>query len=113
MLVRLAEYCRTLGRTPVTSETLLPLPRERGLVRTVHGTDVPTRGCCLLFAKELPSEFQHAAVALARAGKWRVIVGGNLLYQPQQLKEWLDGTTDPVTIFCQRRGRQLTSPGGR
>lgn len=90
MLARLSEYCRTLGRAAVTWETLRPLLRELGLVRTVDDTDIPTRGCCLLFAKELPAEFQHTAVALTRGGKGRVIVAGNLLHQLQQLKEWLD-----------------------
>ena len=104
MLARLAEYCGTLGRAPVTSETLLPLLRELGLVRTVEGTDVPTRGCCLLFAKELPREFQHAGVALTRAGKGRVIVGGNLLHQLQELKEWLDA--EDVNPALRVKGRR-------
>lgn len=104
MLARLGDYCRTLGRAPVTPETLLPLLRELGLLRAVDGVEVPTRGCCLLFANELPREFQHAAVALTRSGKGRVIVGGNLLHQLQELKEWLD--TEDVNPALRVKGRR-------
>lgn len=104
MLARLTDYCRTLGRAPVTSETLVPLLRELGLLRAVEGVDVPTVGCCLLFATELPRDFQHAAVALTRAGKNRVIVSGNLLKQLQELKEWVD--SEEVNPALRLKGRR-------
>jgi hypothetical protein len=104
MLARLGDYCRTLGRAPVTSETLHPLLRELGLLRAVDGKEMPTRACCLLFAKELPRDFQHAAVALTRGGKGRVIVGGNLLQQLQELKEWLE--TEEVNPPLRVKGRR-------
>ena len=104
MLARLGDYCRTLGRAPVTSETLLPLLRELGLLRSVEGVEVPTRGCCLLFARDMPREFQHAAVALTRNGKGRVIVGGNLLHQLQELKEWLE--SEDVNPGVRVKGRR-------
>jgi hypothetical protein len=104
MLSRLGDYCRTLGRAPVTSETLLPLLRELGLVRAVDGIEVPTVGCCLLFAKVLPPQFEHAAVALTRAGKKRTIVGCNLLQQLQELKEWID--SEDVNPALRVKGRR-------
>lgn len=104
MLARLGDYCRTLGRAPVTSGTLLPLLRELGLLRALDGVEVPTRGCCLLFAREMPCELQHSAVALTRGGKGREIVGGNLLNQLQELKEWLE--TEDVNPALRVKGRR-------
>lgn len=105
MLARLGDYCRKVGRVPVTLDTLLQFLRELGLIRTLEGIEVPTIGCCLLFARELPAEFEHAAVSLTRAGKGREIVGGNLLQQLQHLKEWFE--TEEVNPQLRVKGRRI------
>ena len=91
MLSSLGEYCRTVGRAPVTLDTLPALLRELGLVRDGTAGDTPTIGCCLLFASDLPDDFRHAAVAITRSGKGRTIVTGNLIRQRRELIDLLDG----------------------
>ena len=91
MLSSLGEYCRTVGRAPVTSDTLPALLRELGLVRDGTAGDTPTIGCCLLFASDPPDDFRHAAVAITRSGKGRTIVTGNLIQQRRELIDLLDG----------------------
>jgi hypothetical protein len=91
MLSSLGEYCRTVGRTRVTLDTLPALLRELGLVRAGPAGDTPTIGCCLLFASNLPDDFRHAAVAITRSGKGRTIVTGNLIRQRRELIDLLDG----------------------
>jgi hypothetical protein len=91
MLSSLSEYCRSVGRAAVTPDTLNALLRELGLVRVGSAGDTPTVGCCLLFARKLPDELQHAAVAITRGGKGRMIVTGNLIRQRRELIELLDG----------------------
>lgn len=91
MLSSLGEYCRTVGRAPVTLDTLPALLRELGLVRDGTAGDMPTIGCCLLFASDLPDDFRHAAVAITRSGKGRTIVTGNLIQQRRELIDLLDG----------------------
>jgi hypothetical protein len=82
--------CRTVGRAPVTGDTLPALLRELGLVRTVGDTYVPTLGCCLLFARDLPGTLRHAAVAITRNGKKKIVVTGNLIRQRRELIDLLD-----------------------
>jgi hypothetical protein len=92
MLSTLVKYCETVGRGPVTLETLLALLRELGLVRAGPDCDGPTLGCCLLFARELPDGLRHAAVTVTRKGKGRTIVRGNLICQLRELIALLDST---------------------
>jgi hypothetical protein len=90
MLTTLREYCQTVGRAPVTQHTLLPLLRELGLLRTIDQKDVPTIGCCLLFASALPENLRHAAVYITRNGKKKIVAAGNLLRQRRELIDLLD-----------------------
>jgi hypothetical protein len=105
MLAGLGEYCRTVGRAPVSPETLPALLRELGLMRAGEdGRDLPTVGCCLLFARELPESLRHGAVAVTRKGKGRVIVTGNLIRQRDELIALLDGPElNPVLKVKGRR----------
>jgi hypothetical protein len=90
MLSTLVKYCETVGRAPVTAETLPALLRELGLVRVGPDGDAPTVGCCLLFAREVPDGLQHAAIAVTRRGKGRTIICGNLICQQRELIAMLD-----------------------
>ena len=90
MLATLAKYCETVGRAPVSQETLPALLRDLGLVRAEPEGDAPTIACCLLFARQMPDRLQHAAVAVTRNGKGRTIVRGNLISQQRELIALLD-----------------------
>lgn len=92
MLATLATYCDTVGRTPATRDNLRPLLRELGLVHPdATGAEVPTVGCVLLFARELPEALAHAKTAVTVVGKGKRLFEGNLIAQHRELLEVLDG----------------------
>jgi hypothetical protein len=104
------DYCVNLGRAPVTSETLLPLLREQGLVVSSGSADVPTAGCYLLFAKDAQRRFSHAVVSATIAGKKRTVFRGNLLKQRADLLAWLDdGDVNPVLRIRRRTTHEQKS----
>ena len=103
MLTTLREYCQTVGRAPVTQQTLLPLLRELGLVRTIDLEDVPTIACCLLFASSLPERLRHAAIYITRNGKKKIVVAGNLLRQRRELIDLLDSEEINPTLKVKRQ----------
>jgi hypothetical protein len=87
-LATLQAYCANLRRPAVTRDTLVPLLRELRLVVVDHGTERPTNGCILLFAKNLERWFPHAIVSASIGGKKRSVFEGNLLMQRRALLSW-------------------------
>lgn len=100
----LTEYCKKLGRAPLTRDTLLPLMREQGLVVHSNGTDNVTAGAILLFGKRTQDFFQHSVVTLTEAGKKREIYEGNLIAQHRALLQKLDAAeVNPPLKLKKRR----------
>lgn len=85
-------YCATLGRSPVSRDTLLPLLRELRLLTMDGNAERPTNGCILLFASDLERWFPHAFVSTSIDGKKRHVFEGNLLAQRRDLLAWLQST---------------------
>jgi len=111
MLATLTRYCATVGRAAMTAETLPALLRELGLVHSDGGKDVPTVGCCLLFARELPPALAHATVAVTRNGKNKTVTKGNLLVQRQTLIDVLDSKdfNPPLRVKGRRSYEERTA----
>jgi hypothetical protein len=86
----LRQYCEKLKRAPVSSDTLLGLMREQGLIVQGDGKDMVTAGAILLFGKRPQDFFPHAVVAVTEAGKKREIYEGNLISQHRRLLEKLE-----------------------
>jgi hypothetical protein len=109
-LTVMRDYCVTLGRAPVTADTLPGLLREQGFLVRVNGVEHPTAGCILLFAKDPKSYFPHAVVSATIAGKKRSVFDGNLIRQRQSLLEWLEGDeVNPVLKVKRRATHTATS----
>lgn len=89
-LATMQTYCATLGRSPVTRDTLLPLLRDLKLTAMDGDVERPTNGCILLFASDLERWFPHAIVSVSIDGKKRNVFEGNLLVQRKGLLSWLD-----------------------
>jgi SIR2-like domain len=102
-LVILKEYCQTLHRASVTSETLPALLRELGLLITEKGTEVPTKGCVLLFGRHPQTFFPQAVVSVSIAGKKRVVFDGNLIKQRRDLLDWLESSDVNPELQIKRR----------
>lgn len=103
----LREYCKKLGRAPLTREILLPLMREQGLIVADHGTDKITVGALLLFGNKTQKFFPHAVISLTEAGKKRQIYEGNLVGQHRALLQKLD-TADVNPVLKLKKRRQHT-----
>lgn len=103
----LREYCKKLGRAPLTREMLLPLMREQGLILADSDSGQVTAGAILLFGKRTQDFFPHAVVSLTEAGKKRQIYEGNLIAQHRALLQKLE-TTDVNPLLKLKRRRQHT-----
>lgn len=104
LLVVMREYCKKLGRAPVTSDTINSLLREQGLlVTSSSGVDVPTNGCILLFGKQTQNWFPHAVVVGSINGKKSKVFSGNLIQQRRSLLEWLDSADANPIVRVKRR----------
>jgi hypothetical protein len=101
----LTEYCKKLGRAPLTRETLVALMREQGLIVPNAGGDQVTVGALLLFGKSPQTFFPHAVVSLTEAGKKREIYEGNLIAQHRRLLEKLE-TADVNPSLKLKKRRQ-------
>lgn len=84
------EYCQKLGRAAVTTDTLLPLMREQGLVVPDGASDSITAGAVLLFGNRTQHFFPHAVISVTEAGKKREVYDGNLLNQHRRLLQKLE-----------------------
>jgi hypothetical protein len=100
----LTEYCKKLGRAPLTRETLVALMREQGLIVSNAAGDQVTVGALLLFGKNPQTFFPHAVVSLTEAGKKREIYEGNLIAQHRRLLEKLEtADVNPALKLKKRR----------
>lgn len=109
MLAVMREYCTTLGRAPVTADTLPGLLREQGFLVQVKGTELPTVGCILLFGKNPQRHFPQAVVSATIAGKKRMVFSGNLIQQRQDLLEWLESDEVNPVLKVKRRSTHSAS----
>jgi hypothetical protein len=103
----LSEYCKKLGRAPLTRDTLPALMREQGLTVPNSGSDKVTAGALLLFGKRPQDFFPHAVVTLTEAGKKREIYEGNLIAQRRRLLEKLE-TVEVNPLLKLKKRRQHT-----
>jgi hypothetical protein len=110
MLSVMRDYCSTLGRAPVTTDTLPGLLREQGFLVQVNGLEFPTAGCILLFGKDPQRHFPHSVVSATVAGKKRMVFAGNLIRQRQALLEWLEGPDVNPTLKVKRRSTHTAAP---
>lgn len=111
MLAVMRDYCGTLGRAPVTHETLFPLLREQGLLVSSHDREVPTIACLLLFGRDPQRRFPHAVVSATVASKKRIVFSGNLLQQRRALLEWLDEPEVNPVLRVKRRSTHEEKKG--
>lgn len=102
-LTVLRQYCDKLRRAQITSETLLPLMREQGLIVNKGGSDAVTAGALLLFGKSLQQFFPHALVRVTEAGKKRELYEGNLISQHRQLLAKLESAEVNPLLKVKRR----------
>lgn len=84
------DYCKKLSRAPITSETLLPLMREQGLVVPDGASGSITAGALLLFGNRTQHFFPHAVISVTEAGKKREVYDDNLINQHQRLLQKLE-----------------------
>jgi hypothetical protein len=110
VLTTMRKYCEKLGRPAVTSETVLALLREQGLVVSTKGVDLPTAGCLLLFAKQPQIRFPQATITATIGGKKRIVFEGNLVRQRQQLRDWLAGEDVNPTLRVKGRTKHEDRP---
>lgn len=103
----LSEYCKKLGRAPLTRETLPALMREQGLLVPDSTGDKVTVGALLLFGKRPQDIFPHAVVVLTESGKKREIYEGSLIVQHRRLLEKLE-TEDVNPQLKLKKRRQHT-----
>jgi hypothetical protein len=89
LLATMLRYCEQLGRAAVTRSSLPALLAEQGLLVSVKGSTVPTRGCMLLFGRDPQKFIPQAVVEATIAGKKRQVFSGNLLSQREALWIWL------------------------
>jgi hypothetical protein len=106
----LSEYCKKLGRSPLTRDTLPALMREQGLTVPTSGGDKVTAGALLLFGKTPQELFPHAVVALTEAGKKREIYEGNLIVQHRRLLEKLEAEDVNPQLKLKKRRQHTDQP---
>lgn len=106
----LGEYCKKLGRSPLTREVLLPLMREQGLIVVNSRGDEVTAGALLLFGKRTQDFLPHAVVALTEAGKKREIYEGNLIAQHRALLEKLESADVNPQLKLKKRRQHTDQP---
>jgi hypothetical protein len=106
----MGEYCRQLGRVPVTLDTLQALLLEQGLLVRSGPSIVPTAGCLLLFGRAPQGRYPHAVVSATVAGKKRSVFEGNLIQQRTALLEWLESPEVNPQLRVKRRTRHEDSP---
>lgn len=100
----LRQYCEKLGRAPVSSDTLLPLMHEQGLLVRQGRTERVSASALLLFGKDTQAFFPHAVVSVTEAGKKREVYGGNLISQHRNLLEKLEAAeVNPLLKVKKRR----------
>jgi hypothetical protein len=105
------DYCLKLGRAPVTSDTLLALMQEQGLVDLAGaGAMRVSAGALLLFGKAPQSFFPHAVISLTEAGKKREIYEGNLITQHRQLLRKLESAEVNPSLRMKKRRQHEERP---
>ena len=89
ILATLTRYCERLKLPLVEQQNYLAWMREQGLLISEGESYRPTIGCYLLFGRSVTDLFPYARVSFTRDSKRRVIFGGNLITQLQELESYL------------------------
>jgi len=108
-LSTMRKYCEKLGRAVATSDTLLPLLLELGLVEG-GGSGRVSAGALLLFGKEPQRHFPHAVVTVTEAGKKREVYEGNLIAQHRLLLAKLESPEVNPALRVKKRRQHEDRP---
>jgi hypothetical protein len=104
VLATLTDYCKRLKLPAVDQHSYLSLMKEQGLVVVTNGAATPTKGCYLLFGREVSERFPFAKVAFTRGNRKRVVFEGSLIGQFMKLVDHL--TSDEINPTLRVKGER-------
>ncbi len=104
VLATLTDYCKRLKLPVVSQHNYLSLMKEQGLIVETNGVSVPTKGCYLLFGRDVSEHFPFARVAFTRGNRARVVFEGTLISQFRMLVDHL--TSDEVNPILRVKGER-------